>query len=223
MAICTRPDISYAVCALARSLHAPSKRHRTLIRRVFRYTSSTKQLGLHFKKAETNFKLQAYADADWGGCKGTRQSTNGVVVTINDTPISWKSSRQSLVALSSAEAEYIAVSCTARELTWIRRLCWEVQFQTPFGSFTIVPTITIITDNTASIAIASKDGLNARTKHIDVKYHHVKGLVADSAIALQHIATTKQVADLLTKPATRQVMEKLRPVILDSIGQSFYN
>lgn len=221
LSICTRPDISFAVCALARSLHAPTDRHRTMLRRVLRYLSASKNLGLKFTRTTADLKIKAYSDSDWAGCKGTRQSTTGFLITANGTPISWKSIRQSIVALSSAEAEYISLSTTAKELTWVRRLCWEVKFQRPFGVQSLIPTITVFSDNTAAIAISDQDGLNARTKHIAVRYHHVRNLRSDSVICIQHIPTLDQVADLLTKPVTRQVMERLRPSMLVDVGRHF--
>lgn len=162
-------------------------------------------------------------DADWGGCKETKHSTTGIVITINNTPVRLKSPRQSIVALSSSKAKHIVISSTARDLTWTHLLCWEVQFQTPFEFLSVVPTITILTNDNASNAIANQNGLNAVTKCIVVKYHHLKSLVAESIIAFRHISTTEQIADIFTKVVTRQVTEKLGPSIIGIVTQHFAN
>lgn len=91
LAICTLPDISFAVCALACSLHAPTNLHDTMLSRDLRYLSATENLGLNFARPSSNPGLCVYSDSDWAGCEDTRQPTTGFVVTLNGIPISWRS------------------------------------------------------------------------------------------------------------------------------------
>lgn len=176
LTVCTRPEMFFAVCALAGSLHAPTNRHIRMIRRELRYLSATKALGLWYMNNQNKFCAQAYSDSDWSRCKFTRHSRTGFVVNVNNTPVSWKSIRQSIIALSSAEAEYIALSTPSKELTWIRRFCWEMKYHHLFGQHSLIPTIGVFTGNTAALSISNQHGFNERTKHIEVKYPCVRGL-----------------------------------------------
>lgn len=166
-------------------------------------------MGIHFRKGETNIDIKAYSYSDWAGCKDSRRSTKSFVVSINNTPISWKSVRQSIVAISSAEAAYIALSTTAKEVTWIRCLCWKVKYQRPFGPESLIPTIQMYSDNTRELSITVQQGSNGRTKHIEVKYHHVRYLRLTGIIPVNYVPTSAQLSDILTKPVDRLLMERL--------------
>lgn len=111
-----------------------------------------------------------------------------------------KSIRQSIIALSSAEDEYIALPITAKELTWLRRLCWEIKYQRPYVSEAVIPPIIVFSEKTADLAIYNKQGLNARTKHIEEKFHHIRHLRWNRKIRLEYIPKFDQVAEILTKP-----------------------
>ena len=128
LATCTRPDLSFPVSVLARHLHQPTIRHILLLKQVLRYLVGTKEMGLKYKIFSylSDSSLCAYVDADWKGCKETRKSTTGYVICINNTPVLWKTKKQSIIALSSADAEYIAQSKCAKQLIWARKLFWEV-------------------------------------------------------------------------------------------------
>lgn len=120
LARCTRTDISFSVSALTRSLHTPTARHTGMINRLLRYISSTPTLGIMYRAYPRERGLSCFSDADWAGCQETRHSTTGIVVNMHGSAVFWKSKRQTVVALSSAEAEYVALYTAARELTWIR-------------------------------------------------------------------------------------------------------
>ena len=134
LSVGTRPDISYSVSALARHCHAPTKRHMSLVKRVLRYVAGTVTLGLKYPRSGQTLSprsIAVHVDADWGGCKDTRRSTTGYVITINGTPIAWRTRRQTIIALSSAESEYIALSECGKHITWSRKLYWEVASKEP--------------------------------------------------------------------------------------------
>lgn len=117
--IATRPDIAYAVGLLSRFMVNPGKRHLECAKRVLRYLRGTISLSLEFSG---DLLLKGFSDADWAGCPDERKSTSGFVFYLGNGAISWKSSRQTTVALSSTEAEYIALCTAAREGIWLRRL-----------------------------------------------------------------------------------------------------
>ncbi|MCO5609368.1 hypothetical protein L7F22_063594 [Adiantum nelumboides] len=106
--ICTRPDISMAVSRLSRHLEKPTFAHWNAGKRLLRYLKRTSQFGLRYVGCQT--EVQCYVDADWAGDIVTRKSTTGVVVTMGNVAILWSSTRQSCVALSTAEAEYMALA-----------------------------------------------------------------------------------------------------------------
>lgn len=117
LAVCTRMDIMFAVAALARSVHAPTERHSKMLLRLLRYVSATPDHSIKYSVAPVVPGLLTYSDADWAGCLESRRSTSGSVHFHNRSPVSWKSTRKTIVALSSAEAEYVALSSTVKELT----------------------------------------------------------------------------------------------------------
>ena len=120
-AVCTRPDLLFPVGILARNVHAPSDRHYSLAKRVVRYILGTLDHAL-FYPSQIISDLEFFCDADWAGCHDTRRSKTGFEGHFNGTPIVWSSKRQSMVSLSSAEAEYISLSSCGKTVIWIRRL-----------------------------------------------------------------------------------------------------
>ena len=116
---CTRSDLTFAVHALARRLHAPSSRHQALAKRALRYIAGTTRHSLLYPSARQFISsfIRAHADSDLGGCLESRRSTSGYIVDIHGGPVMWKSQKQTIAALSSAEAEYISLSACAKQVT----------------------------------------------------------------------------------------------------------
>ena len=158
LATCTRPDIAYAVGMLARFSSKPNRSHWVAAKRVLRYLKGTMNFGLFYKGGSGVLR---YSDADWGGDVDDRKSTSGYMLQIAGGPVSWKSRKQDTVALSTAEAEYVALSIAAQECVWMRRLLSELG--NPPGG----PT-TILEDNQSSIATARNPQFHGRAKHIDI-------------------------------------------------------
>jgi hypothetical protein len=150
LSILTRPDISYAVSALSQFLESPGLTHYNAAEQVFRYISGTREVGLTFEK-QVSKGLKAYVDADWGNCLLTRRSVTGYVAMMGDHLLSWKSNKQSTVSLSSAEAEYKALSDLSREMVWITSLINEIQI---IKSPSRIP---IYVDNMAAIDLAKSE------------------------------------------------------------------
>jgi hypothetical protein len=188
----TRPDIAFAVSVVSRYASNPSERHKTAVKRIFRYLRGTTNLRLTFKGDLVY--LTGYTDADWAGDPDTRRSTSGYVFNIGSGAISWSSKRQPTVALSTCEAEYVSQTEAAKEAIWLKTLLDQLN---PEDSS---PVATIIYgDNQGAIALAKNPQFHARTKHIDIQHHFIRQKVDEGKIELQYVPTAKQVADGLTK------------------------
>jgi hypothetical protein len=198
----SRPDIAQAVGVLARFCAQPTSAHWASLKRILRYLNGTRGLGIMYRRTE-EVSLQAYSDSDWAGDKVDRKSTSGYIAMLANGPISWRSKKQSIVALSTAEAEYVSLSSAAQEVVWLRGLLNEL------GLTQQTPTI-IYEDNQSAIAIAQNPVHHAKTKHIDIKYHHVRQTIADQTITLQYCPSNKMVADMLTKPIAAGLFVTLR-------------
>ena len=166
LATCTRPDLEYAIGNLARFSSKPNGSHWTAAKRVLRYLRGTPDLGIAFRR-DVQRSCVGYSDADWAGDKDDRKSTSGYLFQVARGPVSWRSKKQDTVALSTAEAEYAALSSAAQECVWIRRLNSDLE-NPPKG-----PT-TILEDNQSSIAMAKNPQFHGRAKHIDIKCHFIR-------------------------------------------------
>ena len=199
----TRPDIAFAVNNVARFCSKPTKEHWMAVKRVFRYLRGTTQLGLLYTKEVESNVLIGYSDADWGGDCNDYKSTSGYLFMIGGTVVTWKSKKQSAVALSTAEAEYMALSSTAQEAVWLRELTSDL------GNPQRQPTL-IMEDNQSAISMAKNPQFHGRTKHINIKYHFVRKQVNDNNICLEYCPTEDMLADILTKGIGPEKCERLR-------------
>jgi hypothetical protein len=193
-----RPDLAHAVNMLARRMSCPRAHDMKAARRVLRYLNGTRRLGLLFKyKTDKNEKegLLAYADSDWANDSIERRSTSGFVVLLNGTPISWGSGLQSVVALSSCEAEYVALSECCRELAYLRQLM-------AFLREPLHGPITIFEDNKGAIDLTNNPVHHKRTKHIDVKFHYIRTEQTSGRVIVSKIHTDDNRADIMTKATT---------------------
>ena len=202
LATCTRPDIAFAVGTLARFSRKPNAVHWKGAKRVLRYLRGTTNFGIVFRGDDLGGPI-AYSNADWAGDVGDRKSTSGYVFSIAGGPVSWRSRKQDTVALSTAEAEYVALSSAAQECVWMRRLSAELG--NPLRASTIVKE-----DNQSCIAMAKNPQYHERAKHIDIRHHFVRELVGDDTIKLEYCPTNEMVADILTKGLARERFFYLR-------------
>ena len=189
---CTRPDIAAATSQVCRFMAKPDKTHWQAVKRIIRYLKGTIGYALKYTNSGS-LKLVGYADADWGGNLDNRRSTTGYVFTLCGGPVSWASTTQSTVALSTAEAEYMALSQAAQELRWLRSLLSEL------GYAQQAPT-TLYTDNQAARSMVSGSTTTKRTKHIDIRHHFVRDAVAAGDMDVQWLPSKEMPADFLTKP-----------------------
>lgn len=191
----TRPDITYSVSYLAQSLQKPTDQSFSLAKRVLRYLKGTKDWRLTFTK-EKDSKLVAFSDASYAEEK-ERKSRTGYVFLQGGGPISWLSKKQEVVASSSTEAEYIALSRTAKEGRWLNILASELGVSNS--------PITLFEDNQSAIKLAENHILNDRSKHIDVRFHYIREEVEKKNVIIKYISTSYQTADILTKSLGAQL------------------
>ena len=200
-AIATRPDIAQAVGVVSKFCASPTEAHLTVAKWILRYLKGTADLGLKYEKSDKG-TLSGYSDADWAGDLDDRHSTPGNFFMLANGAVSWMSKKQATVALSTAEAEYIALSAATREAIWLRRLLTDI------GVPLKGPTV-IHEDNQGAIAIARNPVAHARTKHINIRYHFVREGIQNGAVDLKYVPTDEMVADILTKPLPKHRFKKL--------------
>jgi hypothetical protein len=198
----TRPDIMCAVGQLSQFLNNPSTNHLLAAKRVLRYLKGTLTLGIVYRPPP--MRLAGYSDADWAGDISTRRSTTGYVVMLNNGAIAWRSQRQPTVALSTMEAEYMALTEATKELKWVRQLLLELGYTRKDSD---APT-QLYSDNQSAIALAKNPVSHARAKHIDIRHHFIRDAIQDKVIWVQYIPTSEMTADSLTKALGREKHEK---------------
>lgn len=191
-------------------MEAPHKLHWNAVKRVIKYLKGTMHLGLKFKPNK-NACINAFSDSDFAGDTLTRKSTTGFLVYLGNSVISWNSQKQSVVALSTTEAEYITASETVREIVWVRRLISEISFSKELNA-------TLYMDNQSAIKLIKNPVFHKRSKYIDIRYHYIRDKYEQQDFLLEYINTNDQVADLLTKPLPRNRIELHRNKICDKVN-----
>ena len=202
LATTTRPDIAAAINILCRSVEKPCQRDWKAVKDVMRYLKQSIHLKLKMS-ADSKPDLIGYVDADWAGDTVDRKSTSGYLFQLGDSPISWSSRKQMSVALSSTEAEYVAAAYASQETVWLRQLLSDLG-EPATGATRMYE------DNQGCIKLATSERINARTKHIDIRHHHLRDLVENGIIELEYCETDKMIADAMTKPLPAPKFKELR-------------
>jgi hypothetical protein len=192
LARCTRPDIAFAVSRLQRFTAAPRWCHQEAAKRVLRYLKQHAG-GVAYRRLPEGEQLEliGYADASFAADQETRRSHTGYTFLLAGAAVEWRSRQQSLVTLSTAEAEYVALCSASKDAVALSRLL-------QFLGFGVAP-ITLLEDNSAAIRLAQDPGASKRTKHIDVQFHYVREQVQAGHVRVTAVSTHSQHADVLTK------------------------
>lgn len=197
LASATRPDISYAVSVLARFMANPGQAHWTALKHLCRYLQGTKDYKLTYAPDPSSTELfTTYSDADHGGNVDNGRSTSGLIVKMGTGAISWGSRLQSMVTLSTTEAEYISATEAGQEILWLRNLFTE------FG-FTFTSPSKLFMDNQSAIAVANNPEHHGRMKHLDLRHYWLRGVVKKRKIEVLYISTKDMPADIMTKALGR--------------------
>lgn len=205
----TRIDVAHAVQRRASRVKAPTNRDMIAMKRILRYLSGTRALGLKFGGSNNlvDVTTEAFSDADWGSDKADRKSISGWIVKLNGSPIAWSAKKQSTVALSTCEAELYALSEVVKEVLWLQGMLKEL-------SLTFVAPTSVYCDNSSTVSI-SKTGIKTeKTKHIDIRHNFITDTETSGAIKTQWISTNDQQADILTKPLSQQSFVRFRSMLM---------
>ena len=223
----THPDLAFAVSALSKYNSCRITTQHSAMGRVLRYLQTTKNTGILYK-GEPNISAMpesvCYTDSDWAEDRDKRRSTGGFVVVLCGGAVSWKTRKQVIVALSTAEVEYTSLTEESTEVIWMRRLLREIETRDIESHSTDIwqhhddstmqweraedtrpppflsPPTTICVDNHGAMKLAHNPQFHNLTKHIDIRYHFVRDTLAAGEITLRYLPTADMVADVLTKP-----------------------
>src|SRR5271154_2819160 len=200
-AVFSRPDIAFAVSKLSQFNSDPTETHMKAARRVLAYLKGTRDYWIVYGDAQsldihgyTNalHPIIGYADADWGSDKDDRKSTTGYVFTINSGAVSWTSHKQTSNAVSTMEAEYMALSDASREAIARTHLYNDLDLSTTSPPL-------LLSDSQSALALTGDPTNYQRSKHIDIRYHFIRDVLQKDQISVDYIPSADQPADILTK------------------------
>jgi hypothetical protein len=194
----TRPDLAYVVGVVSQFMHSPRESHMEAVYRILRYLKSAPGRGILFSKHD-HLQVEAYTDADWAGSVMDRRSTSGYCTFVGGNLVTWRSKKQSVVARSSAEAEFRAMAHGVCELLWLKSLLKELGFDNK-------EPMKLCCDNKAAINIAHNPVQHDRTKHVEVDRHFIKEKLDAGVICTPFVKTSNQLADILTKGVPNVVL-----------------
>eukprot|EP00253_Pinus_taeda_P003240 PITA_03240 len=193
----TRPSIMHAVGIVGRFQANPKVSHLQAVKRIFKYLQGTQNFGLWYPR-DTELILHAYTYADWvGSVDDRKKSTGGGAFYMGSILVSGFNKKQSSIALSTAEAEYVAAASCCTQLLWMMQTLQDIQI-------TCTPPISILCDNTSAISISKNPVMHSKTKHIPIKYHFLCEQVLEQKVKLEYVPSKEQVVAILTKPLPRR-------------------
>ncbi|GJW06341.1 putative ribonuclease H-like domain-containing protein [Tanacetum coccineum] len=186
-----RPDIMYAVCVCSHFQVTPKISHLNAVKRIFKYLKGKPNLGLWYPR-ESPFDLEAFSDSDYGGSNLDRKSTTGGYQFLGQRLISWQCKKQTIVATSTTEAEYVAAANCCGQVLWVQNQLLNYGFNFMNTKIQI--------DNESTICIVKNPVYHSKTKHIEIRHHFIRDCYEKKLISVEKIHTDLNVADLLTKP-----------------------
>lgn len=208
LAVATRPDLAYAVGVLARFSSNPGMQHWKACKHVFRYLKGTIDQRLIYGpvKKESPELFEAFSDADHAGNPDSGRSTTGMVITMGTGAVSWSSRLQSIVALSTTEAEYVAACTAGQEILWLRNFLGSLGYKFDAPS-------TLYMDNQSAVQVAKNPEHHGRMKHLDLRFYWLRNEVEKGRMRFVHIGTDKMPADIMTKALGRLKVEGMRHML----------
>jgi hypothetical protein len=215
----TRPDIAYGVSVLSQFISDPSDDHWRATKRLLRYLKSSIHIGLMFKKSQPNVtgyasavagkQVTGYTDADFAACV-SRRSRTGYIFFVGETVVCWCSRKQNVIALSTCEAEYYALTEGGKEAIHLSRLWWEFKNQRSYGDYSEPDPVTLLCDNQSAMAVTKNPAEHKVMKHVDLRHKWIMERVANGEFKVDYVQTSSQVADIFTKALPRPQFENLR-------------
>lgn len=197
----SRPDIAASVGILSQRVSNPRKIDLTEALRVMKYLITSRKLRM--KLSQRVLDIAAYSDADYAGDRTDYKSRSGFTCFVNGGLVEWMSRKQTAFANSSTEAEYYALSETAKEIVYLKKILHEFDI-------TATNPISIFCDSQSALSMLHGEKFSRSTKHMAVKFHYLRDLLARRIINVCYVPTSENISDLLTKPLPRQTIEKFR-------------
>ncbi len=180
----TRPDLCYVVTRLAQHMSNPTKADETKAKHVLRYLKGTMNQKLIYTGSDDEMHLIGYCDADSANSEDRKSITGYTFQLVSKgAMISWKSRKQRTVALSTCEAEYMALAEATQEAIFLTQLFKDMTNSDQYDKFILY------CDNQSAIALAKNAMVHQRSKHIDIKYHFVRSIISSGVMELVYIAT----------------------------------
>ena len=203
LATATRPDIAYTVSTLCRFNSNPGMEHWKAVKHLMRYIKGTVDMKLTYSPSpsRSDEPFVSYTDADHGGDSDTARSTSGYLLCIGTGAVSWSSKLQSIVALSTTEAEFVAAVEAGKEMVWMRHLLGELGYKVKQPSVFRI-------DNQSALTVAKNPEHHGRMKHLDMRYFWLRRAVSKGILTPVYVATEEQAADALTKALRPQLLHK---------------
>lgn len=209
----TRPDITYAVNLFSQYQEEPGMTHWNGLLKLLGYLDYTKDMKLCLSNIRS-LDLHGYSDADFANNRDDRTSMGGHIILLDKVPITWRTFKQKVVALSSMESEFIALTEASKELTWFHRILSECVNIKIIPQNYPIPRLYV--DNQACIEFVKSPIESHRTKHIDVKLFFVRDLVYKKIFTVHYIQSNRNLADVFTKGQTKTDLNKFKHQILVS-------
>ena len=205
----TRPDLSYFVTKLSQNIARPTEANLIAAKHVLRYLKGTTEQSLKFKKGADTLKLIGYCDSDWAGDVVDRCGMSGYgFQLLKEGPlISWRCRKQATVALSTCEAEYMALTEAVQEAKFLKQLCVDLNVAQ------VRYRVVINVDNQDAINLAKNPMYHKMSKHIQVRYHFIRDEIRSGKIELQYVPTEDNATDIFTKPVTKLKLERFKTFI----------
>ena len=177
-------------------MEATTEENYTSVKHIFRYVAGTLRLGCMYARGEGTTQLVGYSDSDLGGDIDDRKSTSRTLFLLGGGVVTWQSQKQKIVALSSCEAEYVAIAAATCQGLWLSRLLEDITGTSPAQ-------FKLLVDNKSAIALSKNPVHHDLSKHIDVKFHFVRDCMEKKQVEIDHVGTQDQLADALTKALGR--------------------
>ncbi|KAL7646982.1 UNVERIFIED_CONTAM: hypothetical protein RMT77_002239 [Armadillidium vulgare] len=187
-------------------MNKPNNAHLQLAKHVLKYLKGPIDYDLKFYKSNGQLKLIGFCDSDWGSSED-RFSISGYGFQLNNNGplISWKSKKQRVVALSTCEAEYMALTCCIQEAKFLRQLLSDMQ---GFNKESVIVNV----DNQGAISLAKNLIHHQRSKHIDIRYHFIRNEIQNDIVDLKYVKSEDNVSDIFTKPVSKSRLIKFENI-----------
>jgi hypothetical protein len=220
LALKTRPDIAFSVSNCARFMSNPSQEHFKAIYYIWCYILKYNNQGLIYNCSGNNLYIKGYCDSDWANDINNRRSTTGYIFSLSNdlgltNPISWNSQLQKTVALSSCEAEYMALKEATKEAIYLNNMLNYINNHLELGYTDTIPIILI--DNEGAKKLAENPEFHKRSKHIDIIYHFTRNAIQKNQIKLVPIPSKDNIADIFTKNVIKPIFINHIPNIITNI------